>query len=209
MEKKRIHNDILIDNFDEVSDYPLQSIVPSAANSAEKLEGLIIRGYEMKYDNRANENNERYTPDALKSFIKRYFVDKSLNIPVTLMHEQGFDALVGRVLCVELNSVGAYFVVYIPRSHRRYNDILVALREKLLQGFSKEGFATDYELDENNVFIIKEFELLAMSLVATPANGLTFEKLQKIENATSLIDKTKQEKKVNDGDNSDFDDMLN
>lgn len=188
MDKKKIAltNGVLIDNYEEVDNYDLTKIVPKA--NAEQLNGLIIRGYEMKFNNTANENGEIYTEACFDDFINRYFVGKGLNIPVTLMHGKRFEDLCGRVLSCEVNSVGLYFVVYVPKSTYFYERIKAALKEGILQGFSKEGWAVDYEWDKDNRFVVKEFELLNISLVDVPANGINFEKLQetKIENATAF-----------------------
>lgn len=202
MEKIKLSNDILIDNYEEVDNYDLERIVPNSG--AEKLNGLIVRAYEMKFGQTANENGEVYSDGAFSDFIKRYFVDKKFNIPVTLMHGRRFEDLVGRVLCCEINSVGLYFVCYVPRTALRYEQVKSALQEGLLQGLSKEGWATDYDWKEDGTMVVNQFDLLCVSLVDLPANGVNFEKLQEIKNATHFVDKRT---KTNIEDN--IDDMFN
>lgn len=202
MEKIKLTNDILIDNYEEVDNYDLERIVPNSG--AEKLNGLIIRAYEMKFGQTANENGEVYSDDAFSDFIKRYFVDKKFNIPVTLMHGRNFEDLVGRVLCCEVNSVGLYFVCYLPKFTARYEQIKLALQEGLLQGLSKEGWATDYDWKEDGTMVINQFDLLCVSLVDLPANGINFEKLQEIKNATHFI-----YKKTGKSEKDSIDDMFN
>lgn len=202
MEKIKLTNDILIDNYEEVDNYDLERIVPNSG--AEKLNGLIIRAYEMKFGQTANENGEVYSDDAFSDFIKRYFVDKKFNIPVTLMHGRNFDDLVGRVLCCEVNSVGLYFVCYLPKTTPRYQYVKTALQEGLLQGLSKEGWATDYDWKQDGTMEINHFDLLCVSLVDLPANGINFEKLQEIKNATQFFDK-----KPKTSEKDSIDDMFN
>lgn len=203
MEKIKLTNDILIDNYEEVDNYDLERIVPNSG--AEKLNGLIIRAYEMKFGQTANENGEVYSDDAFSDFIKRYFVDKKFNIPVTLMHGRRFEDLIGRVLCCEVNSVGLYFICYLPIASLRYEQVKLALQEGLLQGLSKEGWATDYDWKEDGTMVINQFDLLCVSLVDLPANGINFEKLQEIKNATHFIEKTKTRKSEKDS----IDDIFN
>ena len=45
----------------------------------------------------------------------------------------------GRVLVVESNGVGFYFVVYIPKTYVNYEIVRNNIKEGILQGFSKEG----------------------------------------------------------------------
>ena len=80
-----------------------------------------------------------------------------------------------------------YYIVYIPRTYVHFDMVRNLLQEGILQGFSKMGYATDWENVYNKqtgeyLFeLIKEFKLLAMSLVSAPANGMPFEKLQEVK----------------------------
>lgn len=203
MKKIKLSNNILIDNYEEVDNYDLEKIVPNSGG--DKLNGLIIRGYEMKFSQSANENGEVYSDGAFSDFITRYFVNKKFNIPVTLMHGRNFADLIGRVLCCEINSVGLYFVCYLPKNTPNYEYVKIALQEGLLQGLSKEGWATDYDWQDDGTMVVNQFDLLCVSLVDLPANGVNFEKLQEIKNATQFIDK--RLKVGNEEDN--IDDMFN
>lgn len=159
---------------------------------ADKIDGLIIKGYETKFG-KTNENGERYDKDCLDEFIEQYYIKNKLNIPVTIQHRDDIRHLCGRVLLVEVNSVGFYFVVYVPRTYRYYADVLNNVREGVLQGLSKEGFVDwndfkpQYDKDGNVEFWqIRKFRLTAMSIVATPANAVPFEKVQQIKNAVQF-----------------------
>lgn len=203
MKKKfrKLTDAVLIGSYEEVDGLELSTITKNNADNA-KLNGLIIKGYETKFNNGTNTNRERYTKECLDNFVNDYFVANKLNMPVTLCHSSNFDYLVGRVLTLEVNSVGFYFVAYIPKAHAKYNDILVALKEGLLQGFSKEGWATDWEShydDKSGAWLydtITEMRITAVSLVATPANAQAFEKMQSVENGLEFIHEKPKKKRM-------------
>lgn len=167
--------------------------------AADKLDGLIIKGYETKFG-QTNENGERYDKDCLDDFIERYYIKNKLNIPVTVQHRDDIRHLAGRVLLVEVNLVGFYFVVYIPRTYRYYADVLNNIREGILQGLSKEGFVDWNNFiphrdknDDIEYWEIRKFDLIAMSIVSIPANGVKFETVQQIKNTVQFVKETKQQ----------------
>lgn len=193
-----VRDTALIGNWEELNEIPANTIRPELGT--EKLDGLIIRGYEMKW-NTTNENYEQYAPGAFDEFIKRYFVEKGLNMPVDINHEgsYNFNAICGRVLYVETNTVGFYFVIYVPRTFEGYDSLKWRLKEGIIQGFSKEGYATDWqpvydqETGQYQYEIIKQMKLLSVSLVSVPANGVKFEKMQETKNGLVYINKTVEE----------------
>ena len=76
--------------------------------------------------------------------------------------------------------------------------VLNLLREGILQGFSKMGYATDWQYvwtddGDFDYELIKEFKLLRMSLVSTPANGIPFEKLQETKRNALAFNNTLKE----------------
>ena len=171
--KKRLVRDgVLLGDWQEVSGLPLSSVTKKDTDTA-MLDGLIIKGYETKF-NVTNENGERYAPNCLDKFVQQYFVDHELNMVVDLQHNWDIDSQIGRVIYLEVNSVGFYFVAYVPRSVARYEQVKALLREGILQGFSKMGWATEYECEFDYVEI-KEFQLCSVSLVTMPANAIPFE----------------------------------
>lgn len=183
----RIRDAVQIGSWEELQAQPLSTITKRDEDT-ELLDGLIVKGYETKFSNGINENYETYDKGALDKFVQEYFVDKKLNLPVDVQHAGSMqpDWLVGRVVYLEVNNTGFYFVAYIPRKHPKYEQVHMMLQEGILQGFSKEGWATDWETirDEKGNWIgdkITEFKLTCMSLVATPANGVPFEKLQEVK----------------------------
>ena len=177
-EKIKIQDATLIGNWDEVTDFELSKITKKDTDT-QRLDGIIIKGYETKF-NVTNENGERYEQGCLDDFIQSYFIDNKLNMVVDVQHGYTIDDQVGRVIYLETNTVGFYFVAYIPRSVARYEQVKSLLQERILQGFSKCGWATDWEyrFKENGDFdymLIKEMAITSVSLVTNPANPIPFE----------------------------------
>ena len=196
-----IRETVLLGDWEEVQDISAQTLKPELA--PEKLDGLIIKGYEMKFG-KTNENGEQYDQTAFDDFIKRYFVDGKMNMPVDVNHEgwNNWHAYCGRVLYIEVNSVGFYFAVYVPRTYPEYDRVLWALKAGIIQGFSKEGFVgyDDYDIiwNTDGTFDheqIHKMSVVSVSLVCTPANGLPFEQMKETKNALIFVNKTQSDKK--------------
>ena len=196
-----IRETVLLGDWEEVQGVEAQTIKPEL--SPEKLDGLIIKGYEMKWGN-TNENGEQYDQTAFDEFIKRYFVDGKMNMTVDINHEGwcNWHAYCGRVLYIEVNSVGFYFAVYVPRTYPEYDRVLWALKSGIIQGFSKEGFVgwEDYDVIWNpdgsfDHEQIHKMSVVSVSLVCTPANGLPFEQMKETKNALIFVNKTQSDKK--------------
>ena len=194
-----VRDNVLLGDWEEVKGINAQTLNKDL--EPETLDGLILRGYEMKFG-QTNENGEQYLPTAFDEFIQRYFVDGKMNMPVDINHEGYHDwrAYCGRVLYIEVNSVGFYFVVYVPRIFEAYDELKWRLQQGIIQGFSKEGFVgwEDYEnkWNEDGTFayeLIKRISVVSVSLVTTPANGLPFEKMQETRNALAFVNKTQEE----------------
>lgn len=185
--RKLTQDAVLIGDWSEIQSLPLSSITKNDADT-EVLDGLILKGYETKFADGTNANGERYTKDAIDKFIQEYFVEKKLNMPVDIEHDRRPEWLAGRVVYIESNSTGFYYVAYIPRTFLYYDEVKGLLQNHILQGFSKCGWATDWEwLKDNNgneYCLVKEIQIVRMSIVSTPANGVNFERVQEIENAT-------------------------
>lgn len=188
----KLEDVVKLGSYEEVDSLDLVSITKKDSDKGVKLDGLIIRGYETKFGNGTNENGERYTKECLDKFFEEYYVKNKLNMPLTIQHRDDLLHLAGRVLTVEVNSVGFYFVGYIPRTHPEYGHIKMLIQEGILQGLSKEGWCTDgkcyYTADgEFDYFEIEEMKIFAMSLVTTPANGQRLEKAQEVRNALTVV----------------------
>lgn len=195
---KPICNTTIIGSWEEVQAIPASTITKSSTDTG-TLDGLLVRGYEMKFGAK-NENWEVYSKDAFTKYIENYFVKNKINIPVDLQHYTDLYNTCGRVIYAEVNTTGLYFVAYIPKGVAQYEDIKFKLKEGILQGFSKYGWATDYTYKYDNdgnfdYMQINEFQICSVSIVSTPANAVTFEKMQEIKNATTFVDNTKKKKK--------------
>lgn len=193
-------NAVTIGDWEDVKGIPTSQLTKRDEDTA-LLDGLIIRGYEMEWG-KINENRELYTKDAFDKFIQNYFVERDFNLVVDIEHA-GHDPqwLAGRVIYAEINSRGMYYIVYVPRTYVHFEMVRNLLQEGILQGFSKMGYATkiDCDNDENGDWyeIISEFKLLAMSLVSTPANGMQFEKLQEVKRNGLVFRNIETEQKQN------------
>lgn len=195
-----VRNDVLIGEWEEVQGVDAQTIKPDL--KAETLNGLLIRGYEMKFADGKNQNAEIYDKTAYDEFIKSYFVERGLNMPVDIEHQGFYDwrNVCGRVLYCEVNSVGLYFVIYVPRTYADYDRLMWGVKNGIIQGFSKEGFVdfrdTEYIFDKDGNFdyeLIHKMQIVRVSLVTTPANGLPFERMQETrQNALRFVNKTEE-----------------
>ena len=191
---------VLLGDWEEVKDINAQTLKPEL--EPENLDGLIIKGYEMKFGE-TNQNGERYEKTAFDEFINSYFVERKLNMPVDINHQGMMDwhAYCGRVLYIEVNSVGFYFVVYVPRTYPEYDRLKWALKNGIVQGFSKEGFVgygdSEWKWKEDGSFdfeLIHKISVISVSLVCTPANGLAFEQMKETKNALVFENKIENKK---------------
>lgn len=191
---------VALGSYEEVEGLELETITKNDADKGSKLSGLIIRGYETRFADGTNTNGERYTKECLDKFFAEYYQKRKLNMPLTLMHGDRMEDVCGRVLTIEINSVGFYFVCYIPKALPEYEGIKVRIKEGLLQGLSKEGWATDGRIirdkDGNFMYyLVEEMEMTAVSLVSTPANGNPLEKVQEIKNTLQIIKENNEPRK--------------
>lgn len=183
----KLANVVKLGSYDEVEGLDLVSITKNSEDKGVRLNGLILRGYETKFANGTNENGERYSKECLDEFFERYYVKNKLNMPFTIQHRNDLMHICGRVLTVEVNSVGFYFVCYIPREYPEYERVKFLIKEGILQGLSKEGWCTKgkcYYTKEGDFdyYLVEEMEMTCMSLVTTPANGNPLEKAQEVRN---------------------------
>lgn len=193
-----VRDTVLLGDWQEVQGVDAQTLHADLA--PENLDGLIIKGYEMKFG-KTNENGEQYDPKAFDEFIQSYFVDGKLNMPVDINHNGWADwrNYCGRVLYIEVNSVGFYFAVYVPRTYADYDRLLWALKNGIVQGFSKEGYVdwndSEYKYKDDGSFdyeLIHKIAVISVSLVCTPANGLPFEQMRETRNALAFVNKTEE-----------------
>lgn len=197
-DKIRIQDNTLIGSWEEVQGMKLSDITRRDGDDTE-LDGLVIKGYETKFGV-VNENGEMYRPGCLDEFIERYFVGHGFNLTVDVQHGCCVDDLVGRVVYMESNDTGYYFVAYVPRTVARYNQIRDLLKEGILQGFSKCGLATDIDYIEDKklgeYWLIKKMDLLSVSLVACPANPIPFDSVEETRNRLEWRNNRKKKRSI-------------
>lgn len=201
MDIYKITDTTKINDFKEVDNMELSKITRNEGDK-EILTGMIISGYEMKFG-KINENREMFEPTCIDEYMQDYFIKNKLNVPVTILHRDDITHLVGRVLVVETNTNGFYFVVYIPRGVAGYDDIKLKIKEGILQGFSKEGWSEEYEVKYTkdgafDYILIKKLIFASLSIVATPANSLRFDKVgetMNIINSTKFVNKNTPDEK--------------
>lgn len=194
-----VSDGVLIGSWEEVAGVKLETVTKRSGDDA-VLDGLIIKGYETKFGV-TNENGERYAPNCLDRFVQEYFIDHKLNMVLDVQHGWGVDEQIGRIVYLEVNTVGFYFVAYVPRSVPRYEQVKALLKEGILQGFSKCGWAEDYEyhFKENGEFDYveyKDFKLMSVSLVTMPANPIPFEAMgETVRNELNFVNRLAEEEK--------------
>ena len=210
MEKLFIHDTTKINDFKEVDNLELSTITRNEGDK-ELLSGLIISGFEMKFG-KVNENREMFEPTCIDDYMQDYFVKNKLNVPVTLLHKDDVYHLAGRVLVVQTSTTGFYFTVYIPKTFVNYELTRNLIKEGILQGFSKEGWADEYEVKYTkdgsfDYILIKKMTFIYLSIVGTPANGIRFDKIKEtpdIRNTTTFVkieDIAKPKEKENELEN--------
>lgn len=196
-----VRNDVLIGDWKEVQGLQAQTI--NAQLAAEDLDGIIIKGYEMRFADGKNWNGEVYEQTAYDDFIKSYFVEQKLNMTVDVEHGGSWDwrNVCGRVLYCEVNTVGLYFVIYVPKTYADYDRVLWGLKNGIIQGFSKEGYVdwedTEYIFKTDGTFdyeLIKRVKITRVSLVTMPANGLPFEKMQETRKDALVFESKNKDK---------------
>lgn len=194
-----VTNETLLGKWEQVRDIKASEITHRDTDT-EVLRGLLFKGYEMKWGE-VNTNGEKYEKTAFDKFIKSYFVEKGLNMPCTLEHSYDPAYIIGRVLYIETNGTGFYFVVYVPETCPEYKRVLWLAEQGLIQGFSKEGWITDGEWkndtgkEDDWYFLIREIMVCRVSLVCTPANGVPLEAIKEIRNSLAYVSKIEEEKK--------------
>lgn len=187
--------------------YQLSSITNNSEDK-EVLDGLIIEGYETKFADETNTNGERFAQGCLDKFIREFYNEKDLNMPLVVEHSGSPEWIAGRVVYAEVNEVGFKYVAYIPRTYMYYEHVKNLLANKIIQGFSKYGYATkghwveDANEEFGGYFYVEEMAIINMAIVTTPANGAKFDEVGEIANAMRFVNKTKDKEekaKVKDG----------
>ena len=188
---------VKLGSYEEIEGKDLETITKNPNDKGKRLgAGLLLYGYETKFADGTNTNGERYEKSALDKFVQSYFVDRGLNMTLSVQHGWSREDIIGRVVVLEVNSVGFYFVCFIPKGVQGYDDIKLKVENGILQGLSKEGWSTEGEIHrvpktgDFSYYLVKEMEILRVSLVDAPANGNPLEKAKEIKNSLRFVNKT-------------------
>ena len=198
MKKIEIKNQILLEKFAEVDNSKASEITQDLTDTR-VLSGLILTGYEHRHTNKVNGNNEVFGANCLDKFIEEYYVANGLNMPLSVFHNgNDFETSAGVILKIENNTIGYKFTAYVPKTFKNYEHLKHLLEIGYIQGFSKYGWANEYEYIYNtdgtfSHVRIDDMTIVDMSLVACPANSEKFEKI--VENAMKFQNEMKNEAK--------------
>ena len=136
--------------------------------------GIELRGMLTTFDVQ-NENGQVFEKNSYDRSVESYFVNNNLNVPVKLLHnETDIRHMIGVVEKMENNEKGIVIDVFIPKFAYYYNLTKGWLDLGVLQGFSNHGFSSDYVENENGL-LIKDFDLINVAIVDTPADAAGFE----------------------------------
>lgn len=166
MEKQRINNFIRLTASDGGKRYRV--LMDDAGNEL----GIEVSGVLTTFGE-VNENGYIFESGSYDRSVEKYFEANKLNVPLCLYHDDANpDTLCGIVTTLEKTDKGIEIVGRIkPNSAKLYKFIKAQLDDGILQGFSNAGFIADGLYDEAaNAVRVKDFELIHVALVATPAD---------------------------------------
>lgn len=139
--------------------------------SDEQAEGGMVIEAQLKVWDKANYNGEVYLKDSYDEFIKDYYADHQLNMPLTVQHGQRVEDIIGKILSLDKTEEGLVVKAQILDGLPNTETVKTLVKAGVLQGLSDEGYATDYDY-KDNAWTIKSAAILAISLVATPAEAV-------------------------------------
>lgn len=166
MEKQRINNFIRLTASDGGKRYRV--LTDEAGNEL----GIEVAGVLTTFGE-VNENGYIFESGSYDRHVEKYFEADKLNVPLCLYHDDANpDTLCGIVTTLEKTDKGIEIVGRIkPNSAKLYNFIKAQLDDGILQGFSNAGFIADGVYDKAAGAVrVKDFELIHVALVATPAD---------------------------------------
>lgn len=167
MSNKRLE----IRNYALFKAYPNQKKYKVLLDDAGVERGIEINGVLTTYDVK-NENGTIFKKNSYDKGLSKYFIENNLNVPVTILHQDyNFTHLCGTVSKMESTDTGVIITVSIPKEAYYYKAIKGYIDSGILQGFSNYGWASDGNYDdERKAFVIKDFDLVSVALVAEPAD---------------------------------------
>lgn len=144
-------------------------------------DGLQVTA-QLKKFNSVNLNGEQYASDAYDDFINDYYVKNGYEIPLTVQHSQHFDDIVGKIDKIEKNEDGLFVSATVFANLPKFQQIKTLLNAHILGGISDEGIAEGDFDAKTNIFNVKKAQILAVSLVTTPAEPLAKANVKETKN---------------------------
>lgn len=161
---------IVVKNFATFKSFENADKVRIVTNDEGNEIGFEVSGLLTRFDYR-NVNDMSFKSGSYDRFVDDYFIKNSLNVPVCLQHEDtDIRNICGRVKEMTKTNDGVEIVAFIPKSAYYYNLIKNYINDGMLQGFSNAGYATVADRSEDGGEVIREFALLHVALVTTPAD---------------------------------------
>ncbi len=155
--------------------------------------GFRVSGYFKRW-NTVNFNKEMYDENSYDKFIEDYYVKNQLYVPLNVLHQGDLFHLAGKIIKMEKTKAGLWIEGEISKSAIYYSDIVAMIEDNILQGFSDEGWASEYEYRETEngdfYWYVQDAVLSQISLVSTPAEA---EAKMIISNATKFVGFEKKE----------------
>lgn len=164
---------IIVKNFTKLVASDGGDKISIVKNEAGEEIGFNVHGTLTEFEYK-NENDMTFKRGSYDKFVDEYFISNSLNVPLCLQHnDSDIRNICGKISEMTKTENGVDVVAFVPRSAYYYNLIKNYINEGILQGFSNAGYATEADFTENGM-VVKEFALLHVALVTTPAdtNGI-------------------------------------
>lgn len=144
--------------------------------------GDLLITAQLKKFGETNLNGEMYAADAYDDFINDYYVKNGYEIPLTLQHGQRVEDICGKLTKIEKTDDGLFIEAVVLSALPNFNIVSTLLENGILSGVSDEGLAMGDFDSKNEVFNVKKAQILAVSIVTTPAEPLAKADCRKVEN---------------------------
>lgn len=102
------------------------------------------------------------------------------------MHFNHYGAVIGKWLSMDEDDKGLLVRGSLTPGHSVANDVLASLRHGAIDGLSIGFYARDFDEDDEGRRVLKEIELIEISVVEEPADNAA--RIDAVKSATSLKD---------------------
>lgn len=147
-------------------------------------EGGLLVDARLKVWGRANLNNEIFDKNAYDDFLNQYYRKNDLNMPLTLQHGGRVEDIVGKIVSIDKDDEGLVVKAQVLEGLPMSEATKTLIANGVLQGMSDEGWSDDFEISDKGEFLIHRATILAVSLVATPAEAIA--KVRTVNNSINM-----------------------